>query len=134
MEIDNEVFNIDTTSEKFFDEYLMIKKPLLEYILSKLNNKPITLNPKLLHVFSLLLHYNNQYRNMENGDKWKIIFDNGTRKTIADKLNINLKHLNTYISILRNIKILNGKTINKPFIVYPDNEFSLIYKFNIKDE
>ena len=133
MEINNEILNIPTSEEKFFDEYLMLKKPILEYMLSKLNDKPIILNPKLMNVFALLLYYNNIHRDKEDIDKWKIIFDNGTKKDIADKLHINAKHLNTYLSILRNIKLLNGKSINKPFIIYPESEFSLIYKFTINN-
>jgi len=132
--MNNEVIPINTTPEKFFDEYLKLKKPLLEYILYKINNKPIVLNPKMMQVFSMLLYYNHIYNELPDEEKWKLIFENGTKKHIAEKLNINIRHLNTYLSVLRNIKLLDGKKINKPFIISPEEEFSLTYKFIIKDE
>jgi hypothetical protein len=53
------------------------------------------------------------------------------REEIMQEVNINQSHLNTYISILRSIKLLNGNNINKPFVVYPDKGFELVFKFTI---
>ena len=134
MDIHNEILPISTTPERFFDEYLKLKKPILEYILGQINKKTIILNPKLMQVFAMLLYYNHIYNELPEEEKWKLIFENGTKKHIAEKLNINSRHLNTYLSVLRNIKLLDGKKINKPFIVHPEDEFSLTYKFIINNE
>ena len=133
MDINNEIIKIDTTEENFFNEYLTLKKPLLEFVLSKINGKEIILNPKLLRVFAMLLYYNNKYRELEEGVRWKMVFENGIRQNIAESLNINSKHLNTYISILRGIHLLTGKSISKPFILYPGEDYELTFKFIISD-
>ena len=134
MENNNEILPIPTTTERFFYEYLKLKKPILEYILGELNKKTIILNPKLMQVFAMLLYYNHKYKHLPDEEKWRLIFENGTRKHIADKLNINSRHLNTYLSTLRNIKLLDGKKINKPFVINPGDEYSLTYKFIINNE
>ena len=135
MEINNkEVLPINTTKERFFYEYLLLKKVLLEAILSRVNKKPIILNPKLLQVLALLLYYNDKYNGMPENVKWDMIFNGTTRKEIAESLNINTKHLNTYLSILRGMRVLNGKSINKPFIIYPHDGFELVYKFGLDEQ
>lgn len=118
-----EVLEIKTTSKNFYYEYLLLKQPLLETILSKVNGKKITLSPKILKVFSILLYYNSLSEN--NSD----LINEIVKRDIMDQVNIKESHLNTYLSVLRNIKILNKNSINKPFMVYPGKEFQLTYRF-----
>ena len=129
MEINNEVIEIPTTGDRFFDEYLKLKKPLLELILTKINKRNIVLHPKLLQLFSILLYYNNKYRDMDEEDRRKLIFNSRTKAEIAGSMKINARQLNTYLSILRNIRLLNGRVINKPFIIYPEETYRLTFKF-----
>jgi len=129
MENNSEVIPIETTGESFFKEYLLLKKPLLEYILGVINKRKIIFNTKMIEVLSYLLYYNYIYKDMEEDAKWDMIFNSGTKKQIADKIGISLKNLNTYISLLRSVKVLNEKTINKPFIIYPDKTYELTFKF-----
>lgn len=129
MENNSEVIPIETTGESFFREYLLLKKPLLEYILGVINKRKIIFNTKMIEVLSYLLYYNYIYKDMEEDAKWDMIFNSGTKKQIADKIGISLKNLNTYISLLRSVKVLNEKTINKPFIIYPDKTYELTFKF-----
>ena len=131
MEINNnnEVIEIKTTNERFFLEYLTIKKPFLENILSRINNKQVVIHPKPLNVFALLLYYNYVYSNLAEDVKWKMVFDYKTKVAIMDSLGIKEGHLNTYLSTLRNMKLLNGKQISKPFIFYPDSGYELTFKF-----
>ena len=130
----NEVLNIKTTKEKFFFEYLTLKKPILDMIVSRITGKIIKIPMKLLNAFSLLLYYNYLYRDMEEEDKWQKIFDIEHRKEYIKRLDITQSQLNTYFSILRSYKILNGKSINKPFIIYPDTDFELTFKFLLNGE
>jgi len=123
MEKKDEVLEITTTSRNFFYEYLLLKKPVLEVILSKVNKKKIKLSPKILKVFSILLYYNSINQNE--------IINDRIREEIMKEIDINQSHLNTYISILRSIKLLNGNNINKPFVVYPNTGFELVFKFTI---
>jgi len=131
MEKNNEVLEIKTSNEDFFYKYLLLKKPILETILSMINKKKVKLSPKILKVFSILLYYNNLYKDMNDKEKNEIVFGEESRNKIIQALDITQSHLNTYLSILRNIKILNGNAINKPFIIYPDNNYELTFRFNI---
>ena len=130
----HEVIQMQTTLKKFFFEYLSLKKPVLEVILQMVNKKSVNLHPKLLHVFSLFLYYNYIYRNLEEDKKWKMVFDYDTKVKIMNEVNINEGHLNTYISILRNMHLLTGKQISSPFIFYPESGFELTFKFNYKQD
>lgn len=130
--MENEVLNIKTNKENFFYEYLLLKKPVLEIVLSKINNgKKIKLSPKILKVFSILLYYNNLYKDLPDSEKWKQVFSKESKNIIMNALKINIMHLNTYLSILRNIKILDGKSINQAFIIYPEKSYSLTFEFNL---
>ena len=130
----NEVLEINTTDKDFFYEYLVLKKPVLEMILYTINKKKIILNPKLLQVFSLLLYYNYIYKVYDDDVKWKMVFDHDTKLEIINEVHINMEHLNTYISVLRNIHLLTGKEISKPFIFYPEDGYELTFKFNFRNE
>lgn len=130
-----EVLPVKTTTKKFFVEYLTIKKPFLEHILSRVNKKKIVIHPKPLRVFALLLYYNYTYRAYENGVKWKMVFDYSTKVEIMNELDINEGQLNTYLSTLRLMKLLNGKSISEPFIFYPEDEkFELTFSFIFTDK
>lgn len=127
-----EVLNIKTSKENFFYEYLLLKKPVLEMVLSKINNgKKIKLSPKILKVFSILLYYNNLYKDLPDNDKWAKVFSDEAKEIIMHALQINQLHLNTYLSILRNIKILERRSINRLFIIYPNKSYSLTFEFNL---
>jgi hypothetical protein len=134
VDINREVLEINTNDKMFFSEYLTLKKPVLEIILKIINKKDIVLNPKMLHVFALLLYYNNKYRDMDDSIKWDLVFGNDARLDITKEVNINRGQLNTYISRLRNVHLLTGKQISLPFIFYPKTGFELTFKFIINEE
>jgi hypothetical protein len=134
MDENKEVIQLTTNHKSFYLEYLSLKKPVFEVMLSMVNKRKVKLHPKLLHVFALFLYYNYKYRDIEEQLKWKMIFDYDTKVAIMNEVGINEGHLNTYISILRNIRLLVNKTINQHFIFYPDTDFELIFKFTFEDE
>lgn len=137
----SQVTEIPTNKEKFFLEYLMIKKPIFDSIIRKINNgqmirnKPPELHNMPMRVLAQLLYYNNEYRDLPEEKRFKEVFDYDTKRKIMDRLEISEDNLNAYFSQLRKIRILDGKKINKHFLVYPDDSiFEVVFKFNINEK
>lgn len=122
---------IPTTREKFFFEYITLKKPVLDAILSKINKRKVILTDIPLKIYAHLLYSNDTNRHLSNNNKWNIVFSRDTKQTICDMLDLKEHQLNNYFSILRKIRILNGRTINKPFIIYSSETQLLSFKFRI---
>lgn len=128
-----EVLNITTDKFSIYKHYLALKRPFLESGLSVLFGRHITLNPKLLDVFSILLFYNNKFKNVSIDNRGKILLSQPIRSEIITALDINNAQLNTYISILRKYQLLKGNTINDTFAIYPNGGHEIVFKLNIKD-
>ena len=129
-----EVLDIKTTTEKFFGQYLILKKPVIEKMVSYLRKENTKIPMKALNVLSLLLYHNYIYRDVEEDEKWDRIFDGDHRRKYSDIMKITDSQLNTYFSFLRKCKIIEGKKINKPFVIYPDSEYELTFKFLLNGE
>lgn len=137
----SQVIPIHTNKEKFFLEYLMIKKPVFNSILRGLNNgseipkKVPELNDMPMRVLAQLLYYNNEFKTLPDNLRFKAVFDYEIKQKIMEKLEISRDNLNAYFSQLRKIRILDGKIINPHFVVYPENSsFEVIFKFDINEE
>jgi len=127
-----ETVEIVTTKEKFFLEYLTLKKPIIDAVLSRINGKKTRLSDVPLRVLAQLLFYNDLYRDQYTEDKkWDIVFSKDVRIIIRKKLDLKEHHLNNYITYLRSIKVLDGKKINKNFIVYANEDRELSFKFKL---
>ena len=126
-----EEITIPTTKQKFFLEYLTLKKPVLDAILTKINKRKVCLNEIPLKIYAQLLYFNDVNRNLPDNEKWNIVFGKYTKEIIYNSLNLKEHQLNNYFSILRKMRILNGRTINKPFIVYSAETKLLSFRFNI---
>jgi hypothetical protein len=126
-----ESVEIVTTKEKFFREYLILKKPVIESILWKINRKKTSLSDMPLQILAELLYYNDQYKDEPEERKWGIVFSRDVRMNIANKLELKEHQLNNYLSHLRAIKILEGRTIRDIFIVYPNEGRELSFKFRL---
>jgi len=132
---------IPTTKEKFFLEYLMLMKPVLDSILRKINNgqminnKAPQLNDMPMKVLAQLLYYNDMYQDMADGERFRKVFDYDTKQKIMENLSISEDNLNAYFSQLRKIRILDGKTINQYFVIHPEGStFSQTFIFKINEE
>jgi len=134
MEKNKEVINVDTDYRRFYFEYLSLKKPVIETILSIVNKQHIKLADKLISVFALLLYLTYLYREMDNDEKWQRVFSTESKEMIKKELNIKDGHLNTYLSLMRKYRMLVDKEINQHFVFYPDGEYEMIFKFNISNE
>jgi len=126
-----ESVEIVTTKEKFFREYLILKKPIIESILWKINRKKTSLSDIPLQILAELLYYNDQYKDETEEIKWEIVFSRDVKLKIASKLGLKEHHLNNYLSQLRAIKVLDGKKIRSVFIVYPNDGRELSFKFQL---
>ena len=68
--LDKQITKIDTDIEKFFLEYLIARKPIIDSIIRKLNNgvflrnKPPQLYEMPMKVLAQLLYYNYLYKNL----------------------------------------------------------------------
>jgi len=122
---------IPTTKEKFFLEYLTLKRPVLDAILSKVNKKKIRLSDIPLKIYAKLLYHNDLNKDLPDNVKWDVVFGKHIKENICFDLGIKIHQLNNYFSMLRKMRILNGKTINKPFIVYSNETQLLSFKFKI---
>lgn len=129
-----EEITIPTTKEKFFLEYLTLKKPVLDAILTKVNRKRTTLSDIPLKIYAQLLYYNDINKDLSDSERWSVVFGKHTKEIICISLNLKENHLNNYFSSLRKMRILNGKTINKPFIVYSAETQLLSFKFKINGQ
>lgn len=125
-----ESIEIKTSKEKFFMEYLILKKPVIDSILSKLNGKKTTLSEMPLKVFAQFLYYNDQLKDLPEDEKWETLFSKEYKDKIGKALSMKEHHINIYMSTLRRLRIFSGKKINKPFIVYA-NDRTLNIKFSL---
>ena len=127
-----EHININTTRERFFSEYITIKKPILDIALSIINKRKVVLTKMLIKVYSQLLYYGNMHKykdGIHDAIDWSKVFNTNTKKEICVNLNITEHLLNIYITQLRKIKILDRRTISKPFFVDIETNRELNFKF-----
>lgn len=126
-----ETIEIRTSKEKFFQEYLILKRPVIDSILSKINKKPTILTDIPLKVLAQLLYYNDQYKDMPETERWNTVFSKKTKDEICQTLDMKEHHLNIYISKLREIQVLHGKSIRPLFIVYANDGRALNFTFTV---
>ena len=81
-----------------------------------------------------MLLYNNEYRQLKEEIRFKIVFDYETKAKIAKDLKISMDVLNNNLSELRKKKIVVDNKIPKGYQVYlENNEYNLTFNFKAKD-
>jgi hypothetical protein len=127
----NENIDITTTKEKFFLEYLILKKPAIDSMLKRLTgDRKATLSYKPMRVLAQLLYFNDQYKEVSENDRAQQLFSREVKEMICGNLGMKEHHLNIYISQLRHLGILDGKKI-KPIFVIMANDRSLTFTFRL---
>ena len=87
-----------------------------------------------MHVLAELLFLNDKYGLLPDDEKWSVIFSRESKDSIAKKLKMRVHYIDVYLSQLRKIKILNGKKINKLFIINAiDHNLSFKFVLNGQD-
>ena len=126
-----ENIDITTTKERFFLEYLILKKPAIDSMVKKLTgNRKATLSDKPMRVLAQLLYYNDQYKEVPEEERSQQLFSREVKEMICDNLNMKEHHLNIYMSQLRHLGILEGKSIKPIFVILADNR-SLTFTFKL---
>ena len=129
MEVES--IQINTTKEKFFLEYLTLKRPIINAMLTKINGRKTVLNDIPMRVLAELLFLNDKYNDLPDDKKWTVVFSPESREYIIKKLRMEKHYLYVYFTQLRKIKVLNGKKINKLFIVNAaDHDLSFKFVLN----
>ena len=94
MEIES--IQINTTKEKFFLQYLILKRPVINSILTKINGRKTVLNDIPMHVLAELLFLNDKYSDLSDDKKWAMIFSRESRDFLTKKLRMEKHYLYVY--------------------------------------
>ncbi len=113
---------VNTSLKGFFREYLRALEPLHN------------VTPREADVLAHLLYYNFIYSDYPPKLKYKAIFDYDTKSQIREDLGMTVHQFLNILKSLRKKEIVQNNYINEKFQVFPDQEFSVIYKFNITDD
>jgi hypothetical protein len=112
---------ISTDIRSFYKQYLNIIRPLLEPHLS--NGE--------LNVLGELLYLNYKYRSLDKKARGIIIFDYENKVAIMEELGSSMSTIVNAISSLRKKKYIIGNTLKEAIVVYPGENYSLTYQFEI---
>ena len=126
-----EKFSYKCSLETFFEDYLRLKRPYINAVLSTIHKKERHLNDNPLRVLAQLLYYNYVYRDIEESMRWKIVFDYDTKIKICDRLKMPNTHLNSYLSQLRRIGIVKKKSVDKFWVFYPEKNIKLMFDISV---
>ena len=126
-----EKFSYNCSLESFFTDYLRLKRPYINAVLSHIHKDDRRLNDNPLRVLAQLLYYNNHYKAYDEDTRWKMVFDYDTKIEICDKLGMPLGHLNSYLSQLRRLGIVVGKKVAVFYLVSPQEEMRLIFDLKV---
>ena len=113
---------IETTERKFFRQFLEILSSI-----PPLNK----LRPRELELLSLLMYYNNIYKNLEPSIRQRVINNKNTKKEIREIIGMNDDVFNTNLSILRKNRLIDksGELIST-LQIYPTDTFKVEFQFN----
>lgn len=126
-----EKFSYNCSLESFFTDYLRLKRPYINAVLSVIHKEDRRLNDIPLKVLAQLLYYNNFYRDLDVIARWKMVFDYDTKMKICGYLEMPEAHLNSYISQLRKLGIVVDKQVLDYYVVYPDAHMRLVFDLKV---
>jgi len=116
--------NIKTNKKLFFRQALEIVKHIPPY------NK---LRPRELDVLAQFLYYENEFKELSEDVRGKILFDYDTKQNMRDFIGINEAVFNTTISTLRSKGFISGKILKSPINFNIDSP-EIIFKFKLEEE
>lgn len=116
------IFPLKTDSHKFFHQYVRIIRPLLGVHLSKGE----------LEVLAELLLINNDYKDLSQKTKDKLLLDYDNKIKIMNNLNINMQVLNNILTKLRKKNLLIGSRLKANLGVHPEEENTITFKLMLK--
>ena len=131
-----ENFSYNCSLESFFEDYLRLKLPYINAVLTHIHKKETHLNDIPLKVLAQLLYYNNSYKALDENARWKMVFDYDTKVKMSSKLGMPDNHLNSYLSQLRRLGIVKDKKVVAQYVIYPERDIRLMFdlKVDVPDE
>lgn len=123
--MNEKIFNIKYSKEKFFRAYAVLFKPFL----FKATNKEIELLGELM--------YENYLRRdvKDLKDRFKLILDSDNRRIIEQRLGLTPATFRNNLHGLKSKGILTkDNQLKDIFLILPDKEFKLTFNFILTDE
>jgi|32_taG_2_1085360.scaffolds.fasta_scaffold29183_1 hypothetical protein len=116
------VIPIEVKKDNFYRYYVELINPIIK------------LRKRELDVLARLMYYNNEYKDLKEDIRFKIVFDYDTKVKIAKELDISLDVLNNNFSELRNKEIIKDNKLTKGFQIYHnDKEHKLTFRFGFEN-
>ncbi len=133
--MNEKTYEINVNLDNFYRNYLIINRPVIDSILTKINKKNTKITDKLMKMLERLLYYNFHiaYKNpkLSKHERWKLLMDTQTKEKICKDMNLkDIKRVNTHLSRLRKIGVINSQGISDHFEIFPKNT-KITYKINI---
>lgn len=118
--------NIGTEPRKFYRQVLELLSSFEP--INRLRNKELDL-------LATYMYYNNKYKLIEEGLRYRIINDTATRREMQNDLGISEEVFNNNLSLIRKTGVIDmdGK-LSKSLQVYPTDKYELVFNFNIKQD
>jgi hypothetical protein len=121
----------DISIRQFYRKYVELMQPLLK------------LRDREIDVFAELLYYNYLKRDTKDiVDRMTLVFNIATRRSIQQHLKVSNIVIQQALGSLRKNRgsedhpfyLIKGIKINEAFIVYPEKEFKMSFKFKITED
>jgi hypothetical protein len=130
-----QTYEIKTNLDNYYLNYLTINRPVINSILSRINKKRVHIPDKPLKLLERLLYYNFRIafanRNLTKKQRWALLMDLEMKKTICKEMKLaDVKRVNTYLSRLRKLGVINEDGIVDEFEIFPSNR-TIKYKITI---
>jgi hypothetical protein len=122
--------NIKTNKKLFFRQALEIVKHIPPYN---------SLRPRELDVLAQFLYYDNEFKDLAEDVRGKILFDYDTKQSMRDFIGINEAVFNTTVSTLKSKGFILGKTLSCPkhfengLLKFDTDYPEITFKFKIEE-
>lgn len=134
--MDSEELIIRTDRHSIYRHYLQMKKPVIEAMASEREGRSVTLSPKLLGMFSILLYYNDKFKHTDVQVRAKLLMSKEIMNEVTSFLKISQGQYRTYMSMLRRYGLIDRESnnINPEYSIHPNGNYIFTLKFLISDE
>lgn len=133
--MNEKTYEINVNLDNYYKNYLIINRPVIDSILTKINKKHTKITDKLMKMLERLLFYNFHiaYKNpgLNKSERWKLLMDTEIKQKICDDMGLkDIKRVNTHLSRLRKIGVIDSQGISDHFEIFP-KDTKIIYKIQI---
>lgn len=132
-----EQYNLQGNTSKFFVNYLVVKRPIYNKIISENMGEKTNLTDKPLMVLASLLYLDYMFQkkrpSLTESERMQFIESKSSKKKIASNLGLtDVSRVNNYLSHLRRMGIIKKDgMIDDRFKINPEEEVIVEYKINV---